>query len=336
MQMATLTADQGYAIAYEHYRNARYAEAERLCQQVLTAAPEHVESWMLYALMAHRFGRTAEGDHLLDMAVRNKQASIRLDAEYDVRPRWAPHAGLNAMLQAGLPRYAEVLRSFESFLPWLDKIAFDADPLRPADPCWNNIWLPVLDAAALYCLIAQKRPRYYVEVGSGNSTRFAARAIADHGLATRIVSIDPQPRAEIDALCHEVIRQPLEKCDLGVFSELGANDVIFADNSHRSFMNSDVTVFFCDILPQLASGVIAGIHDIFLPHDYPAEWDVRYYSEQYLLACYLLAGTRRFDVLLPVFFAAGQGQGNALLPQVRNRNDNTLWRTGSSFWLTMR
>ena len=194
--MATLTADQGYAIAYEHYRNARYAEAERLCQQVLTAAPEHVESWMLYALMAHRFGRTAEGDHLLDMAVRNKQASIRLDAEYDVRPRWAPHAGLNAMLQAGLPRYAEVLRSFESFLPWLDKIAFDADPLRPADPCWNNIWLPVLDAAALYCLIAQKRPRYYVEVGSGNSTRFAARAIADHGLATRIVSIDPQPRAD--------------------------------------------------------------------------------------------------------------------------------------------
>ncbi len=160
-----------------------------------------------------------------------------------------------------------------------------------------------------------------------------ARAIADHHLDTRIVSIDPQPRSEIDALCDEVRRHSLEQCNLDIFGGLGKNDIVFADSSHRAFMNSDVTVFFCEILPALASGVVAGIHDIFLPYDYPEAWVGRHYFEQYLLACYLLAGTRLFDILLPVFFAAGKGAGGALMRQVRARNDNALWRNGSSFWL---
>jgi hypothetical protein len=49
-------------------------------------------------------------------------------------------------------------------------------------------------------MIASKRPKQYFEIGSGNSTKFARQAIRDHG-ATRIVSIDPSPRAEIDAIC---------------------------------------------------------------------------------------------------------------------------------------
>src|ERR1019366_3993414 len=106
-----------------------------------------------------------------------------------------------------------------------------------------------------------------VEIGSGNSTKFVARAIADHGLETKIISIDPQPRAEIDSLCNEVMRKPLEKCNLDIFGTLGESDIVFADNSHQSFMNSDVTVFFCEVLPMLARGVTVGIHDIFLPQD---------------------------------------------------------------------
>ena len=48
-----------------------------------------------------------------------------------------------------------------------------------------------------------------VEVGSGYSTKFARRAIDDHSLRSRITSIDPAPRAEIDGLCDSVIRGPL-------------------------------------------------------------------------------------------------------------------------------
>ena len=45
----------------------------------------------------------------------------------------------------------------------------------------------------------QATVRQMLEIGSGNSTKFARRAIRDHRLCTRITSIDPHPRAEIDA-----------------------------------------------------------------------------------------------------------------------------------------
>ena len=334
--MAKPTAEQGYAMACFKYQTARYGEAEVLCRQILRAVPGHRDALLLLAILAQRDGRKADGDEWLSQAVEAKEFSITFSNKLDSRPRWSPHSKISAMLEPGLERYAATLRSFEQYLPWLEKISFGEEPQRPGAPHWNNVWLPVLDAVALYCLVAMKRPRYFVEIGSGNSTKFAARAIADHGLDTKIVSIDPQPRAEIDALCDQVLRKPLEQCSLDIFGTLSANDIVFADNSHRTYMNSDVTVFFCDILPALAGGVTVGIHDIFLPQDYPEDWIGRYYSEQYLLACYLLAETRRFDVTLPVFFAASRGLGDDLLPRVRNRSTDAVWRAGTSFWLEMR
>jgi hypothetical protein len=122
-----------------------------------------------------------------------------------------------------------------------------------------------------------------------HSTKFARRAIRDHGLPTRIVSIDPDPRDEIDALCDTAIRESLEQIDLNVVDELERGDIVFIDGSHHCFMNSDVTVFFLDILPRLKPGTLVQFHDLMLPYDYPLEWIERYYSEQYLLAAYLQA-----------------------------------------------
>jgi len=76
--------------------------------------------------------------------------------------------------------------------------------------------------------------------------------------------------------------------------------MLFIDGSHHCFMNSDATVIFLEILPRLKSNVIVQIHDIFLPYDYPPGWENRYYSEQYLLAAYLLAGTKIFNIILPM------------------------------------
>jgi hypothetical protein len=152
--------------------------------------------------------------------------------------------------------------------------------------------------------VAAGRPALYVEVGSGNSTKFVRRAIRDHGLATRVVSIDPQPRAEVDGLCDEIIRTPLEDADLSVFGRLEAGDVLFVDNSHRCLQNSDVTVVFLEVLPELRPGVLVGWHDIFLPDDYPAWWSDRYYSEQYLLATWLLGGAGRAEIVFPAWYVA--------------------------------
>ncbi len=103
-------------------------------------------------------------------------------------------------------------------------------------------------------LLALHNPSVYVEVGSGNSTKFARRAVQDHGLRTRIVSIDPYPRREVDAICDEVIRHPCEDMDMTFFADLPGDAMLFVDNSHRSFQNSDVTVFFMEILPVLRHG----------------------------------------------------------------------------------
>ncbi len=323
-------------MACAHVQSGRHADAETLCRDILRAAPGHRDVLLLLAILTQRNGDKNAGDEWLRQAIANNDCSITISGKLDPRPRWAPHPKLSGMLEQNLERYRETLRSFEAYLPWLEKIAFDEDPQQPEEPYWNNVWMPALDAMALYCLVAGRRPRRYVEIGSGNSTKFVARAIADHKLDTEIISIDPEPRAEIDALCDEVLRSPLEKCNLELFGTLGADDIVFADNSHQSFMNSDVTVFFCEILPALAPGVTVGIHDIFLPHDYPEDWIGRYYSEQYLLACYLLAETQRFDVMLPMFFANERGLCATLIPQTAGIHNDPRLCSGTSFWLEMR
>ncbi|MFQ5785085.1 MAG: class I SAM-dependent methyltransferase [Alphaproteobacteria bacterium] len=171
---------------------------------------------------------------------------------------------------------------------------------QSTEPYWRNPCIPPLDAMALYTVLADNRPATYLEIGSGHSTQFARRAISDHGLTTRIVSIDPKPRAEIDAISDTNHRTRLEDVDLTVFDGLGRNDVVFIDGSHRCFQNSDVTVFFLEVLPRLDAGVMVGVHDIFWPNDYPAEWLGHYYSEQYVLGAYLIGrGTS-----LPITFCS--------------------------------
>ena len=134
-----------------------------------------------------------------------------------------------------------------------------------------------LDAVALYSMLFEFRPKRFVEVVSGCSAKFARRAIDDHSLQSRITSIDPAPRAEIDRLCDSVIRRPLEELDLSIFDDLEPGDFLFIDSSHRTFSNSDVTVVFMDVLPRLRTGVIVHFHDIFWPYDYLPEWADQYY-----------------------------------------------------------
>ncbi|MCY7410548.1 MAG: class I SAM-dependent methyltransferase [Chitinophagales bacterium] len=119
-------------------------------------------------------------------------------------------------------------------------------------------------------MIAIRKPKIYVEIGSGNSTMVARKAIEDHQLKTKIISIDPYPRASIDNLADTLIRKPIENLsDYNFIDELNENDILFIDNSHRSLPNSNVTVCFLEIIPRIKKGVLIHIHDIYLPYDYP-------------------------------------------------------------------
>ena len=66
--------------------------------------------------------------------------------------------------------------------PYADEFRAIGDA-PPPEPRWDQDWFPRLDAAALYVFVREARPRGIVEIGSGHSTRFMARAVRDGGLA---------------------------------------------------------------------------------------------------------------------------------------------------------
>ncbi len=239
---------------------------------------------------------------------------------------------LDGLIRSQASGYGRVLETIAGYADELARIEVTASD--PREPSWVNGMISGLDGASFYGLMRDRRPSLYLEIGSGNSTKFVARARREGGLDTRIVSIDPHPRAEVDDLCDEVIRKPLEAADLTGFAELKAGDILFFDGSHRVFMNSDVTVFFLDVLPALPAGVLVGIHDIYLPDDYPADIAERYYSEQYMLAAYLLGGAD-VEIVLPAWWASNDPELGGKLDGLWSRPGlEQVDRHGVSFWFT--
>jgi len=173
-----------------------------------------------------------------------------------------------------------VLDCIESYAAELDAIGAPRVDHRPPSPRWDQDWFPRLDAAAAYALVRREPPRRIVEVGSGHSTRFLVRAIADGGLATRITAIDPEPRASIRGLEIEFLEKRVQEVPENPFHELQPGDILFIDSSHQLKAGSDVDLLFNKILPLLPSGARVHVHDVFLPDEYPAEWAWRRYNEQ--------------------------------------------------------
>jgi hypothetical protein len=172
-------------------------------------------------------------------------------------------------------------------LGWIRKFSGDLERIGgepPPAPRWTQDWFPRLDAAAAYAIVRATRPRRIVEVGSGHSTRFLARAAADEGLPTRITAIDPEPRASLAGLGLVFMKQPVQSVDAGLFASLEAGDILFIDSSHQVKPGSDVAFLLEQALPRLASGVRVHFHDIFLPDDYPPHWAWRRYNEQQAVA----------------------------------------------------
>jgi hypothetical protein len=132
------------------------------------------------------------------------QSVIVLEYPVHSRPRWdqaKPNTYLHDVISRNRAACAECLRSFLPFTESFRRIATrPSSSHRPEESVWIKGWLPALDSMALYALLARHNPRQYVEVGSGNSTKFARRAIADHRLQARIAPIDPHPRAEMVCL----------------------------------------------------------------------------------------------------------------------------------------
>ncbi|MFN3802762.1 class I SAM-dependent methyltransferase [Belliella pelovolcani] len=260
---------------------------------------------------------------------------VSLEPRYDMKNC---HRGISDILNVNYLLYHQLLKEFLSHREKLWEIASNKNErIEENDPIWINGFIPGLDTICLYGMVAKYNPNIYLEVGSGNSTKVVNKAIKDNNLRTKIWSIDPEPRTEINSLCHSIIRQPLEEVGLEIFKNLEKGDILFVDNSHRVFMNSDVTTFFLDILPALEKGVIIQIHDVLLPYDYPKEWASRFYSEQYMLAMLLLFASKKIEVLMPNYFISQNPELASIInPLWENSKLDKVERHGGSFWFQIK
>lgn len=195
-------------------------------------------------------------------------------------PSPATYPALESVFRAAEPEFAARLGEARQHLEALRGFTGTSPPL----PRFEQDWFPRLDAAVAYALVRTRRPGRIIEIGSGHSTRFLARAIADEDLATALTAIDPAPRATLASLGVEWVRQPVQAADPARFAALAPGDMLFIDSSHVLMPGSDVDYLLSQVWPLLPAGVLVHVHDIFLPDAYPESWRWRGYNEQNALA----------------------------------------------------
>jgi hypothetical protein len=238
--------------------------------------------------------------------------------------RPSAYDGIGRLLDLQSSVLAEQLAGLGQYRDDLRRIGAEPAPA----PRWTQDWFPRLDAAVAYALVRRHRPARIVEIGSGHSTRFLARAVADGALATRILAIDPAPRAALRGLPVEWLAAAVPAVGLEPFRGLLAGDILFIDSSHILMPGSDVDFVLNEILPLLPAGVLVHVHDIFLPDDYPASWAWRGYNEQAAIAPLLHAGWQvvfasRYAVTR--LRAAVEGSVAAELPLLPGAFESSLW-----------
>lgn len=199
---------------------------------------------------------------------------------------------IHKMLNRGYDGYAKLL---ESYKPWLSETV----PWREA---LDNPFIGEGDAFLLYSMIATVKPPQYIEIGCGFSTLVATIAISHYCPDTSTIAIDPEPRTII--VPDVSIKQRLEDVDWTLFNTIPPNSIVFFDGSHVLTETGDVATFFLEVLPRLPKGTYVQVHDIFLPDPYPSKWADRKYTEQYMLALYLLFA--QVEILLPYGYISMQ------------------------------
>jgi hypothetical protein len=192
------------------------------------------------------------------------------------------------------------------------KAELDQFPRNPnGSVTWSETY-PTFDTIALYSMLRRIKPKRYVEVGCGWSSRASIAALKrnqDEGASCESLFIEPYPAPyflELQ-LPGEFLRQKIQDVPLDRFKKLESGDVLFIDTSHVLKVQNDVEYELTRVLPSLKRGVWVHVHDIFTPYDYPAEWLVGNgpnrgaNNEQYALEI-LISGGQDWEVTLPLYW----------------------------------
>lgn len=225
---------------------------------------------------------------------------------YDVEPDYC-YRPIKVIMDR---RREAILRLFEENMsvfyqhPFLDSV-----PDRQRDRhgyYWKNGFFSEGDGRTLYAMLAHHKPARMLEMGVGNSTKMARKAIKDFDLPTEIVSIDPSPRADIRDVTDRHIQGSITSVELDFFEDLKPGDFLFIDGSHICHCGTDVPYYALNILSILKSGVYVHIHDITLPWEYSEEFRIRHYNEQYIVGA-IIACEANWEITFPVNYAFREG-----------------------------
>jgi hypothetical protein len=163
-------------------------------------------------------------------------------------------------------------------------------------------------AAALHGLIRAHQPRRVIEIGSGNSSRVIAAALArnqrEGAVKADYTIVDPFPSAPMRTLpgVTRLLESRIEALPADVCSELDAGDILFIDSGHTVRIGGDVNFLLLDVVPAVRPGVLIHIHDVPMPYEYAEVYYTNprfrmFWTESYLLQAFL-AYNSEFEVLL--------------------------------------
>lgn len=201
-------------------------------------------------------------------------------------------------------REAEQLDLLERLLPLYGDLPFEDAPGSHRYH-YDNLYFTGSDAIGYALLLRHLRPRRVIEVGAGYSSALALDVDELFlGARTRFTFIDPDP-ARLRSLVPEaelvgrLVEGPVQDVPVGLFDELGPDDILAIDSSHVVKAGSDVQHLVDDVFPRLASGVHVHVHDVFYPFEYPPGWLATgcAVNEAYVLRALLQSGGA-FEIVL--------------------------------------
>lgn len=209
------------------------------------------------------------------------------------------------ILQQNIHRYDLYLKTIEEIAPVIFLDVKNIDPTGSFAPGWKQGFFTWLDALSLCAALKQRNPSTYLEVGSGNSTRFARWCIDQYGLRTKIISVDPEPRIEVSQISDVIYEVQVQDSPSEIFSDLQEDDLLFYDGSHDMNMKSDMSYICFDVIPKLNKGVLIGFHDTYIPI-------LSQFDEDYFISALLLGGDN-YIVEFPAHYLS------CVNPQTRDR-----------------
>jgi hypothetical protein len=228
-------------------------------------------------------------------------------------------------------RLIKKLSKFSKELKDLTYVTPEIDNQKDPKFYFGNMAFDNFDACIYYCLIRLLKSKTVLEVGSGWSTKIAAKA-ASTNKNTDLISIEPYPQPILkngfEGLSKLIIKD-VQSVPMDIFLKLNQNDILFIDSSHTVKIAGDVNYLFLEVLPRLKKGVYVHIHDIFLPWEYPQEWvknEFRFWGEQYLLHAFLLFNSS-FEVVFSnnFFFKKNPDLVKRSFPVLKKFSSGSFW-----------